>query len=72
MSGAVFDAGAVALRRREMFPPPPSPPAEAVPDLSRIAHRHCGICPLPSHLICHLTCAAERASLTATDGIRVY
>jgi hypothetical protein len=67
----MIDPAAIAARRRDLFGAP-AEPAAAASDVARVAHRHCGICPLPPHLICHLACAAERANLTAADGIKVY
>ena len=69
MPPAIFDIASLAARRRMLF-------GEQEPSVSGIdredlgtAINHCGICPLPEHERCHLSCKTQRKALT--DGVTV-
>lgn len=71
MTAAVFDAAALAARRRALFPRALDDPFTDSYDRERFgsAERHCGICPKPAHESCGLSCEAQRQ--TIADGVTV-
>jgi len=70
MTAAVFDATAIAARRRQLFGG--GPEGDRVwGDRERFGapHAHCGICPKPEAEYCSLSCSATRDALN--DGVSV-
>ena len=69
--GAIFDAEAIAVRRRHLFGGSSNPGFWHDREAMGTATQHCDICPKDKDELCHLSCMGTREELRKKDGVAV-